>query len=180
MDVVSSMLQIAEAESLEEATRHLAIEFVITLAEARERAPGMMRKFPQFIQRLFAILMNMLLDIDDEPAWHSAESEDEDAGETSNYGFGQECLDRLSISLGGNTIVPVASELLPTFLAAPDWKKHHAALIAFAQIAKGCAKVNACCICLCLLEVLQMFHVRHILFLHTHVLEMFSTLFFGL
>ncbi|CAL9024177.1 unnamed protein product [Prunus brigantina] len=141
VDVVGSMLQIAEAESLEEGTRHLAIEFVITLAEARERAPGMMRKLPQFIQRLFAILMNMLLDIEDEPEWHAADTENEDAGETSNYGFGQECLDRLSISLGGNTIVPVASEVFPAFLAAPEWKKHHAAHIALAQIAEGCSKV---------------------------------------
>ena len=31
VDVVGSMLQIAEAASLEEGTRHLAIEFVITL-----------------------------------------------------------------------------------------------------------------------------------------------------
>ncbi|KAF8396002.1 hypothetical protein HHK36_017613 [Tetracentron sinense] len=141
VNVVGSMLQIAEADSLEEGTRHLAIEFVITLAEARERAPGMMRKLPQFISRLFAILMKMLLDIEDDPAWHNAESEDEDAGESSNYSVGQECLDRLSISLGGNTIVPVASELLPTFLAAPEWQKHHAALITLAQIAEGCSKV---------------------------------------
>ncbi|XP_043691387.1 importin-5 [Telopea speciosissima] len=141
VEVVGSMLQIAEAESLEEGTRHLAIEFVITLAEARERAPGMMRKLPQFISRLFAILMKMLLDIEDDPAWHTADTEDEDAGETSNYSVGQECLDRLSISLGGNTIVPVASELLPQFLAAPEWQKHHAALIALAQIAEGCSKV---------------------------------------
>ncbi|KAF5471346.1 hypothetical protein F2P56_011788 [Juglans regia] len=141
VDVVGSMLQIAEAEALEEGTRHLAIEFVITLAEARERAPGMMRKLPQFISRLFSILMKMLLDIEDDPAWHSAESEEEDAGETSNYGVSQECLDRLSISLGGNTIVPVASEQLPAYLAAPEWQKHHAALIALAQIAEGCSKV---------------------------------------
>ncbi|XP_057956475.1 uncharacterized protein LOC131149758 [Malania oleifera] len=141
VDVVGSMLQIAEAESLEEGTRHLAIEFVITLAEARERAPGMMRKLPQFISRLFAILMKMLLDVEDDPAWHSAETESEDAGETSNYSVGQECLDRLSISLGGNTIVPVASEQLPAYLAAPEWQKHHAALIALAQIAEGCSKV---------------------------------------
>ncbi|OAY28974.1 importin-5 [Manihot esculenta] len=141
VDVVGSMLQIAEAESLEEGTRHLAIEFVITLAEARERAPGMMRKLPQFISRLFAILMRMLLDVEDDPAWHSAETEDEDAGETSNYSVGQECLDRLAISLGGNTIVPVASEQLPAYLAAPEWQKHHAALIALAQIAEGCSKV---------------------------------------
>ena len=31
------MLQIAEDESLEERTQHLAVEFVITLAEAKER-----------------------------------------------------------------------------------------------------------------------------------------------
>ncbi|KAL7617550.1 hypothetical protein Lser_V15G02609 [Lactuca serriola] len=141
VEVVGSMLQIAEAETLEEGTRHLAIEFVITLAEARERAPGMMRKLPQFISRLFAILMQMLLDIEDEPAWHSAENEDEDAGESSNYSVGQECLDRLAIALGGNTIVPVASEQLPAYLAAPEWQKHHAALVALAQIAEGCSKV---------------------------------------
>ncbi|XP_052173065.1 uncharacterized protein LOC127788616 [Diospyros lotus] len=141
VDVVGSMLQIAEFESLEEGTRHLAIEFVITLAEARERAPGMMRKLPQFISRLFAILMKMLLDIEDDPAWHSADTEHEDAGETSNYSVGQECLDRLSIALGGNTIVPVASEQLPAYLAAPEWQNHHAALIALAQIAEGCSKV---------------------------------------
>ncbi|KAK4740781.1 hypothetical protein SAY87_024369 [Trapa incisa] len=141
VEVVGSMLLIAEAESLEEATRHLAIEFVVTLAEAREQAPGMMRKLPQFISRLFAILMKMLLDIEDDPLWHTAETEGEDAGETSNYGVGQECLDRLSIALGGNTIIPVASELFPVYLAAPEWQKHHAALIAIAQIAEGCSKV---------------------------------------
>ncbi|CAH8256820.1 unnamed protein product [Arabidopsis lyrata] len=141
VEIVGSMLQIAEAESLEEGTRHLAVEFVITLAEARERAPGMIRKLPQFITKLFSVLMNMLLDIEDDPAWHSAENEDEDAGETSNYGFGQECLDRLAISLGGNTIVPVASEVFSGFFAASEWQKHHAALIALAQIAEGCSKV---------------------------------------
>ncbi|XP_064960418.1 uncharacterized protein LOC135651258 [Musa acuminata AAA Group] len=140
-DVVGAMLQIAEADGLEEGTRHLAIEFVITLAEARERAPGMMRKLPQFVSRLFAVLMKMLLDIEDDPAWHSAEVQDEDAGETSNYGVAQECLDRLAIAVGGNTIVPVASELLPAYLAAPEWQKHHAALITLAQIAEGCSKV---------------------------------------
>ncbi|URE00620.1 HEAT repeat [Musa troglodytarum] len=140
-DVVGAMLQIAEADGLEEGTRHLAIEFVITLAEARERAPGMMRKLPQFVSRLFAVLMKMLLDIEDEPAWHTAEVQDEDAGETSNYGMAQECLDRLAIAVGGNTIVPVASDLLPAYLAAPEWQKHHAALITLAQIAEGCSKV---------------------------------------
>ncbi|PWA55791.1 importin-5 [Artemisia annua] len=102
-EVLGSMLQIAEAVSLEEGTRHLAIEF-------------------------------MLLDIEDEAAWHTVENDDEDAWDSSNYSAAQECFDRLAIALGGNTIVPVASEQLQTYLAAPELQKKHAALIALAQI----------------------------------------------
>lgn len=57
------------------------------------------------------------------------------------YQFGQECLDRISISLGGNAIVPAAGVLLPAWLQDADWKKRHATLICLAQIAEGCAKV---------------------------------------
>jgi hypothetical protein len=140
-DVVGSMLQIAEAPGLEDGTRHLAVEFVVTLAEARERAPGMMRKLPRYVGRLFAVLMTMLLDVQDEPAWHAAVSEEEDAGETGSYVFAQECLDRLAIAVGGNTILPVAAELLPSFFASEEWKRRHAALVTIAQIAEGCARV---------------------------------------
>ncbi|XP_010535931.1 PREDICTED: importin-5-like [Tarenaya hassleriana] len=161
VDVVGSMLQIAEADSLEEGTRHLAVEFLVTLAEARERAPGMVRKLPQFISRLFAVLMKMLEDIEDDPAWHSAETEDEDAGETSNYSMGQECLDRLAISLGGNTIVPVAYEQFSAYLASPEWQKHHASLIALAQIAEGCSKIMIKNLEQVVSMVLSQFHSTH-------------------
>ncbi|KAF0913161.1 hypothetical protein E2562_020287 [Oryza meyeriana var. granulata] len=140
-DVVGSMLQIAEAPGLEDGTRHLAVEFVVTLAEVRERAPGMMRRLPRYVGRLFAVLMTMLLDVQDEPAWHAAVSEEEDAGETGSYVFAMECLDRLAIAVGGNTILPVAAELLPSFFAAEEWKRRHAALVTIAQIAEGCARV---------------------------------------
>jgi len=46
----------------------------------------------------------------------------------------QECLDRLAIYLGGNTIIPISSEFLPAYLADPDWRKHHAALITLTHI----------------------------------------------
>ena len=70
----------------------------------------------------FAMLMNMLLDVEDDPGWHNDENEDEDAGKTSNYAFPHECLDKLLISLGGDTIVPIALELFLTFLADLKWK----------------------------------------------------------
>lgn len=140
-DVVAAMLHISESAQLEDATRHLAIEFLITLAEARERAPGMMRKVPHLVGRLFAVLMQMLLDIEDLPEWHAADDEEQDSGESANYEVAQECLDRLSISVGGNTVLPVASQALPAYAADADWRKRHAALVCLAQIAEGCTKV---------------------------------------
>ena len=38
--------------------------------------PGMMRKLPQFMGKLFHALMCFLLDVDDEPEWHAADREE--------------------------------------------------------------------------------------------------------
>nr|XP_016444048.1 PREDICTED: importin-5-like isoform X4 [Nicotiana tabacum] len=141
--VVGSILEIAEDEKLEEVTRHLAVEFLITLVEARERAPGMMRKLPSFSRKCFAILLKLLLDIKDDPAWHSAETEHEHTGETNNYTFGMTCLNRFSVALGGKTVVPIAIEQLSAYVVSPEWEKRHAALVALAQIAEGSSKANA-------------------------------------
>nr|GEV57921.1 importin-5-like [Tanacetum cinerariifolium] len=77
----------SKAESLEEGTKHLAVEFAVTLVEAGERAPRMIKKL-------------------------SAEIKHEDAGESSNYSAGQEYLDMLFISLGGHSIVLVMTKNL--------------------------------------------------------------------
>ncbi|XP_057529235.1 uncharacterized protein LOC130807875 isoform X3 [Amaranthus tricolor] len=159
--LVDFMLQMARAEQLDEGTRHLAIEFVITIAEASDQAPGMMKKLLEYVSVLFEILMKMLLDIEDDPAWYSAQVENEDAGETSNYIAGLEYLDRLSIAFGGNSIIPVASKFFPVYLAAPEWQKHHAALLAVAQIARGCSKVMIKCLAQVVNIVLKSFQDPH-------------------
>jgi len=66
-EVVAAMLQIAGADALEDATRQLAAEFLITLCEARDKAPGMMRKLPTFAEQIFRIMLNFLLDIEVRP-----------------------------------------------------------------------------------------------------------------
>ncbi len=60
-------MQISEATELEDSTRQLATEFLVTLCEAREKAPGMMRKLPQHLARLFQCLVFFLLDIEVRP-----------------------------------------------------------------------------------------------------------------
>jgi HEAT repeat len=49
-------------------------------------------------------------------------------------------LDRLALSLGGNTLMPLVTRILPGHMQSSDWKQRHAALICLAQIAEGCVK----------------------------------------
>ncbi|OIS95861.1 hypothetical protein A4A49_14219 [Nicotiana attenuata] len=139
--VVGSFIEIAEAENVQDGMRKLAVEFLITMVKAKERAPGMMKKLPLFTNRCFAMLLQLLLDIKDEPIWHTADIMHEDAGETNNYNFGKECLSRFSVALGGKTVAPIAIEQLSAFIVAPEWEKRHAALVALYQIAEGSSKV---------------------------------------
>ena len=60
-------MQIAGAESLDNATRQLAAECLLSLCEAREKAPGMMRKLPQFLDSFFQVLLGFLHDIEVPP-----------------------------------------------------------------------------------------------------------------
>ncbi|WIA40679.1 hypothetical protein OEZ86_004377 [Tetradesmus obliquus] len=143
-ELVSAMMQIATASQLEPPTRSLAAECLVTLAEARDKAPGMVRRLPHFVGGLFEALMAFLLDVEDEPDWHRGDTdahEDDGAGEL--FDGGQEFLDRVAIALGGRALVPAAGQLLPVWLADGDWRKRHAALICLAQIAEGCEKLMA-------------------------------------
>ena len=139
--VVDAMMSVAEHNDLEDGTRQLATEFLVTLTEARDRAPGMMRKLPNFVPRLFNCLVMFLLDVEDEQDWYTAEKEEDgDAGEGDRYDMGQECLDRIAIALGANSVLPCAAATIPALLSDADWRKRHAALVALAQIAEGCVK----------------------------------------
>ncbi|KAE8716214.1 hypothetical protein F3Y22_tig00110156pilonHSYRG00577 [Hibiscus syriacus] len=131
-------------------SKELQMERDIALKEALELLIGLARMEPRFLRRQLVDMVSVMLQIAEveshekgiwRSTWHTTETEDEDAGETSNYSVGHECLDRLAFSLGGIMIVPVASEQLPAYLDTPGWQKHHAALISLAQIAEGCAKV---------------------------------------
>ena len=57
-------MQIAANQDMEPSNRQLAVEFLVTLCEARDKAPGMMRRIPQFADHLFETLLNFLIDIE--------------------------------------------------------------------------------------------------------------------
>ena len=75
IEIVNAILTVTEAANLEASTP--ASEFLVTLTEAREKAPGMMRKLPQFMGKLPCPHV-LLVDIDDEPEWHAADREEDE------------------------------------------------------------------------------------------------------
>eukprot|EP00958_Prasinococcus_capsulatus_P007362 scaffold689_cov375-Prasinococcus_capsulatus_cf.AAC.24 len=143
LDIVcNAMATVSETTDFEASNRQMALEFLVTLCEGREKAPGMMRKLPQYIGRMLQVSLKFLEDFDDEQEWHASQDEaEEDAGQGELYEAGQEALDRLALALGGKAVLPMASGLVQQYLSAADsWKKRNAAMVALAQIAEGCCK----------------------------------------
>ncbi|XP_015167142.1 importin-5-like [Solanum tuberosum] len=136
--VVGSMFDIAECESYEKKTRHLAVEFVMTLVEAREKTPGMIKKYPLFTEKYIAILLNLL----EHEVYYPLLPDPYDRWDINDdLPFLKKCLWRLSHALGGKTVGPVAFEQVRAYLADDSWQKPCAALYALAQIVEGCSEV---------------------------------------
>lgn len=133
--IVPAMQTISTASNLEDATRHLGLEFLVTLAESK---PGMIRRIPKYVETLVPILLNMMLDMEDDPDWYTGK--DDDDVDITNADVGEESLDRLSIAAGGQVIVPVLFGILPSFFNHADWKYRHTALMAISIIGEGCQK----------------------------------------
>ncbi len=66
-------IQVAQSPQFPEGIRQLAAEFLVCLCEAREKAPGMMRKLPQYISQLFSCMLLFLLDVTVRP-WLSPQN----------------------------------------------------------------------------------------------------------
>ena len=140
-ELALAMLQIAEAQQLEAGTRQLAIQVLLSLSEARDSAPGMIRKLDALVGRLVACSVVFLLDIEEDEAWGTAQDEENlDAGQGELFDVGMEALDRLATALGGKAVLPVLANVLAPMLGSADWKHRHAALCTLAQSAEGCAK----------------------------------------
>jgi len=143
-ECVTGMIAIASNTDLEDATRHLALEFLLTVAE---NMTGAARKLGNFCESVVPVALGMMLEIEMDTAeelkeWEEDEEEDEET-EITNYDVGEEALDRLAIALGGKAMVPVLFEKIQQLIKSSDWKHRHAALMAISQSGEGCEKQMA-------------------------------------
>eukprot|EP00002_Diphylleia_rotans_P019939 TRINITY_DN385_c0_g1_i1.p1 TRINITY_DN385_c0_g1~~TRINITY_DN385_c0_g1_i1.p1 ORF type:complete len:1092 (-),score=290.69 TRINITY_DN385_c0_g1_i1:178-3453(-) len=135
--VVDGMLGIAMSTTLEDETRHLALEFLVSLAE---KAPAMIRKFPGYVQKVLPVAFAFMLpDEEDLAEWNAAE--EGEGGDITNKDIGEETLDRLALALGPNAVMPIAFPLIQNFLANQDWRQRYAAIMALSMIGEGCFKL---------------------------------------
>jgi len=134
--LIDAMFQIGSAAGLEPETRHMAIEFILTLAENK---PGMVRKIPALVERFLPICLQFMMELDESEEWYNQE-DDEDDEELTNKDFGEEAIDRFALALGGKTIVPVLFNLVPNLLLSQDWKQRHAGIMSIALVGEGCSK----------------------------------------
>lgn len=144
VDCVQAMIVISSNTDLEDATRHLALEFLLTIAE---NAPAQAKKIGTFCHQVVPVALGMMLEIEcDSPEelreWEEQEEDEEDT-EITNYDVGEEALDRLAIAMGGKVMVPVLFEHIQRLMKAPNWKERHAALMAISQSGEGCEKQMA-------------------------------------
>uniref|UniRef100_A0A7S0J6U6 TOG domain-containing protein n=1 Tax=Calcidiscus leptoporus TaxID=127549 RepID=A0A7S0J6U6_9EUKA len=137
---ITAMITIASNAQLEDSVRHLALEFLLTVAES---APTLARKLPDFCGRAVPVALQMMLEIECDTAdelreWEEEDDEEEET-EINNYDVGEEALDRLAIAMGGKTMMPVLSGKIQEWFLSDNWKERHAALMAISQSGEGCA-----------------------------------------
>ncbi|KAF7725557.1 hypothetical protein EC973_009512 [Apophysomyces ossiformis] len=136
-NVLSVMVNIAKDKSFEDGTRQMALELLLTIAEA---APGMARKTPNFASETIPVAMEMMTDIEDDGSWYITDDLDEDDNE-ENYVMGESTMDRLARALGGKAVLPVSFQYIPQMLQSSEWQQRRAALMAISSIGEGCVKV---------------------------------------
>jgi len=143
-EISSAMLQhVTMNRNLEPATRRLALEFLIELAE---KAPAMIKSSENLVRDIVAVSLALMVEgLDtgvDLERWNRWEDEDDvDDEQQGNFEQGLEALDRLAVAIGGARMVPAAFAFIPDFIKNVDWRYRMAALYCISQIGEGCYKV---------------------------------------
>jgi len=143
-EISSAMLQhITMNRNLEPATRRLALEFLVELAE---KAPAMIKSSENLLKDIVAVSLVLIVEgLDtkiDLERWNRWEDEDDVDEELQGFfEQGLEALDRLAVAIGGAKMLPAAFSFIPDFIADKDWRYRMCALYCISQIGEGSYKV---------------------------------------
>ncbi|KAI0919362.1 hypothetical protein AcV7_006120 [Taiwanofungus camphoratus] len=128
-----------EEDDEEEQVRRAALEFMITLSEAR---PAMVKRVDGWTGAVVRGCLEGMGEIpeDETDVWFEADPGEDPTDDTYPHVY-EQSIDRLACALGGKAVLPAAFQYIPAMLASHDWRLRHAGLMAIAAIAEGTSKV---------------------------------------
>ncbi|KAG0283826.1 hypothetical protein BGZ96_011804 [Linnemannia gamsii] len=135
---IPMLIEMAEEKTLEDQTRQVMLELMITLAEC---SPSWFKRVPEFVKRIVPVSLEMMTELEDEAEWYMADDQEDEDADTNSV-IGEQAIDRLSRALGGKVILPVIFGYIPKMLAnEQEWKCRHAGLMAISAMSEGCGRV---------------------------------------
>ncbi|EMD36115.1 hypothetical protein CERSUDRAFT_156882 [Gelatoporia subvermispora B] len=128
-----------EADEEEEEVRKAALEFMISLSEAK---PSMVKRANDWTAVVVRGCLEGMGELpeDDTDIWLEADPSEDPTDDDYPHVY-EQSLDRLACALGGKAVLPPAFQYIPGMLASHDWRLRHAGLMAIAAIAEGTNKV---------------------------------------
>jgi len=136
-DIISACVTIINTSHLEDDTQHMALELLISLCETK---PGMMKKVPKFAETMATLIVKMMCTLEDDSDWYQGNEESGDV-DITHSDVGEETLDRFSIAMGGQTLIPIFfGNILPALMQSQVWQERHTGLMIISIIAEGCEK----------------------------------------
>jgi len=149
-NIASYMVALASAGSgaVADSLRHVALEWLCTLAEAK---PTMARKVnvtpnnggaaASFAQASMQVCFALMLEIEEDPEWATSEEEVSESLEVQSEDVGSQALDRLARALGPKQAIPAAFDLVNQMLQreanGEGWRFAYVALLAMCQTVEG-------------------------------------------
>lgn len=138
-ELLLAMMHVASSPSVEADCRHMAVEVMVSFAEAD---PKSIKKVPNFTKTIMDLLFEYLLHPEIEDDWDvTFEGEGvSDVEGVSDFDVGATCIDRLSSAIPGKTLQTVAAGLVLDNINSSSWENRHAALTILTYSTEGLAK----------------------------------------
>ena len=137
--LIDFTLAVASEQDFDENTRMSALELMATFADG---APNMCKREPKYVAQLVPVLLKLLTEVgvDDEDSleWQNTDDTMLIEEEEAIHSESKLVMDRISLSLGGEAVIPPLFQYLPTMFVSNEWRERFAALMALSNAAEGC------------------------------------------
>ncbi|KAG0075833.1 hypothetical protein BGZ90_009451, partial [Linnemannia elongata] len=80
VSTIPMLIEMAEEKTLEDQTRQVMLELMITLAEC---SPSWFKRVPDFVTRIVPVSLEMMTELEDEADWYMADDQDEEDTHTN-------------------------------------------------------------------------------------------------